>query len=131
MWKRISKKRKTAVNLLDLVPQRVKDWETEPDGRVVVLQPRFEHPFLERHLLPRMSRPYFRVRLDQYGTAVWLQIDGLNSVRRIGELLQEQYGQDVEPIFQRLGLFVQQLDRARLIRLMGWPGEPAPGDDAR
>ncbi len=38
------------------------------------------------------------------------------------------FGEEVEPVFQRLGLFCRQLAANRFIELTGWPGDdPAIG----
>jgi len=121
-WKwRKKKSEVNQVNLLDLVPHHQVEWEMGGEGRAILFKPRFEHPFLVRHLLPRMAKPNFRVRLDAFGTSVWEQIDGQTTVREIGEGLIKQFGDQIEPVYQRLGFFIKQLEQGHFITLTGWP----------
>lgn len=114
------------VNLLDLTPVRQLESEDGPDGRVTLLKPRFTNRLLVRYFQPRFTRPHFRVNLDQFGSHVWNRIDGSSTVREIGVSLREAFGEEVEPVYQRLGLFCRQLAANRFIRLSGWPADQGP-----
>lgn len=122
MWMRRKKKDQPAVNMLDLTPVRQLESETGPDGRVTLLKPRFTNRLLVKYLMPRFSRPNFQVTLDEFGSHVWTRIDGLATVRDIGGSLREAFGEEVEPVYQRLGLFFRQLAANRFIQFTGWPG---------
>ena len=74
------------LNLLELVPQRVAKWE-EKDGQIIILKPKFTHPWAVKNILPRLRKPYYRVKLDEIGSAVWQLCDGQRTVKEIGELL--------------------------------------------
>ena len=129
MWRRKRKSEQQEVNLLDLVPVRLLDSETGEDGSVCVLKPRYTNRLMVRFVMPRMSNPNARVSLDAFGSHVWQRIDGSATVRDIGTSLREAFGEEVEPVFQRLGLFCKQLAANQFIRLTGWPDEPpAPVD---
>ncbi|MCP2619715.1 PqqD family protein [Candidatus Aminicenantes bacterium AC-334-K16] len=104
-------------NLLDLVPQRVAKWE-EVDERVIILKPKFTHPWAVKNILPRLRKPYYRVKLDEIGSAVWRLCDGRRTVKEIGELLTQTFGEQVEPLYERLGYFFQMLERNRFIKLL-------------
>jgi hypothetical protein len=102
-------------NLLDMVPVRHFTHQLN-DDRVVVLIPKYRSRWLG-WLQKRLKRPYYRLRLDDVGSMVWLSCDGEKTVADIGDLLQKHFGQKVEPVWDRLGLFVQQMRKGRLI---GW-----------
>ena len=70
------KKEKQFANLWDLTPKRNAEWETTEEGKVVVLVPKFRNPFLVKWLLPYLSKPFFRIKLDDVGSAIWQQLDG-------------------------------------------------------
>jgi len=125
IWKR-RKKKGQEVNLLDLTPVRELDSETGDDGLVTLIKPRFTNRFMVRFVTPRFTRPDFRVNLDRFGSHVWGRIDGKATVRDIGASLRRSFGEEVEPVYQRLGLFCRQLAANKFIRLTGWPvgGEP-------
>ena len=129
MWNRSKKKDRLASNLLDLVPVRLLESETGPDGRSTLFKPRFTSRLLVKYLQPLFSRPHFRVTLDAFGSHVWKRIDGSTTVREIGTSLRESFGEEVEPVYQRLGLFCRQLMANKFIRLTGWPGDDAPPGD--
>jgi len=102
-------------NLLNLIPKRNRQWEVGDGDRVVILRPKFEKHWLGRWLLSRMENPHYRIRLDTYGSWVWKRCDGRATVGEIAESLKGQFGDSVEPVYQRLALFIQQLWRGRFI----------------
>jgi len=127
MWRRRKEKAQPEANLLDLVPVRVLASETGEDGLVCMLKPRFTNRLLVRYLVPRLSSPDARIDLDAFGSHVWERIDGAATVRDIGLSLREAFGEEVEPVFQRVGIFCRQLAANRFIRLTGWPEDrPSP-----
>jgi len=103
-------------NLLELKPMRNREWVVDEKGQVLVTVPRFTNPLLVRWLVPRLSKPNFRVRLDAFGTFVWARCDGTTPVSRIGEEMQAEFGAKAEPVYDRIGAFLQRLEREGLIR---------------
>lgn len=104
-------------NLLELIPQRLARWE-EVDDRVIILKPKFTHPWMIKHILPRLKKPYYRVKLDEIGSSVWRLCDGQRTVKEIGEILSQNYGEKIEPLYERLGYFFQMLERNRFLKLL-------------
>lgn len=51
------------------------------------------------------------VELDKYGSRVWLLIDGNNSIYDIGQILLQEFGDKIEPVYDRLVMFVRYLNR--------------------
>jgi hypothetical protein len=102
-------------NLLDLKPRRLVAHEMEGD-RAVILIPRFRARWMG-WFQRRLKNPHVKVRLDDVGTAVWLGCDGQTSLAQIGRDLQARFGERVEPIWDRLALFVRQMKRGRLLEL--------------
>ena len=49
------------------------------------------------------------VHLDDMGSFVWPIIDGEKNIIAIGELVKEKFGQDCEPLYERLAKFFQIL----------------------
>lgn len=123
-----AKRRKTnksepapAVNLLDLVPVPVVRSETKSDGCVVLLKPKFTNILLQKHLLPRMRRPFFRISLDDLGSFIWSRCDGKRTVRELAVLHKQRFGEKAEPLHDRLAEFLRTLERNRFIRFEGIP----------
>jgi len=103
-------------NLFDLIPERQSEFEKTPEGIVWIIQPKFTNKFLVKFFLPFLKRPDFKVKLDEFGSAVWRHIDGQVTVGQIGEKLRIEFGEQVEPVFDRLALFFQSLYRLRFIQ---------------
>jgi hypothetical protein len=101
-------------------PERAVQSE-EQDGKVTLLRPKFLRGLLARWLQPRLSRPFYRVHLDEVGSFIWGCCDGQATVEQIGEKLAAQFGERVAPAERRLSLFLTQMQRGGLIRLMRPP----------
>ena len=69
---------------------------------------------LERWLrVPRTVR----VELDEFGAAAWKAMRGGVPVRQVGEALRHEFGDDAEPLWERLGEFLAMAERGGLLRL--------------
>lgn len=104
-----------SVNLMDMVPVRNVKWETNAHGHVTLLKPKFKLPWLKKHFLPRMKRPNYRIKLDDKGSFIWSQCDGKTNVREMAKKHKEKFGEDVEPLLDRLALFLQSLEKNQFI----------------
>lgn len=111
--------KKPEINLLDLVPVKNIHWEKTEEGLVVLLKPKFQHPFLRKHLLPRLKRPHFKVKLDAVGSFVWEQCDGKQTVQEVAQNLKKKFGEEVEPLYERIAMFLQTLEKNRFIYYEG------------
>ena len=112
-------------NLLDLIPRRLVEHETDGEGRTVLLIPKFRGSILGPFLQPRLKRPFQRLNLDAFGSFVWERCDGRATVGAIADALRRKFGDAVEPAEERLATFIGQLTRGRLIALEGY-GPPPP-----
>jgi hypothetical protein len=104
-------------NLLTLRPRPLRGAEEDAAGNLVVLIPRFGNGRMGRWLMGRAKHKYHRLSLDEVGTHVWRRCDGRTTVESIAASLRERFGDKVEPVYDRLGLFINQMLRARLIEL--------------
>ena len=107
------------VNLLDLTPVRVAEWEEE-EGRVIVLRPPPRTTGLRRlvdRLLVEMSTR--RIRLDDVGSAVWLLMDGERTVGNIAAELRTRFGDAVDPAEERVGTLVRLMHRQLFVEFPG------------
>ena len=50
-----------------------------------------------------------RITFDEYSSEVFNQIDGNKTVKEIGEKLKEKYGDNVEPLYERLLVFLNHI----------------------
>jgi hypothetical protein len=109
------KQEENQVNLLDLVPVQNMDWKKDEDGSIQLLKPKFRSALFRKHILPKMKRPYYRVKLDEKGSFLWSLIDGKRCVREIGVSFSKKFGAEAEPLYDRLAVFLQQLERSGFI----------------
>ena len=106
---------KSEINLLDLTPVRNIEWEKKEDGLIVLLKPKFKLAFLKKYVLPRLKSPYFKIKLDRVGSFIWENCDGSLRVGELAKSLQDKFGEDVEPLYDRLALFLHSLEKNDLI----------------
>lgn len=107
------------INLLGLFPVRNIGWEKNPEGLVVLLKPKFKHPIFQKHIIPRLKNPHYKIRLDDVGSCVWESCSGELTVKELGEILQVRFGEKVEPLYDRLAIFLKSLERSRFITFKG------------
>jgi hypothetical protein len=104
-------------NLYELTPRRRRDFEERDDGTVDVLVPRYGGGRVGRLLRSVLNNKPVRVQLDDIGTKVWRLCDGRRTVLDIGTELQDAYGERIEPLYDRLGQFLEQMRKSGLIDL--------------
>lgn len=64
-----------------------------------------------------------RIRLDPRGSFVWKLLDGGSSVQSVADRMRAEFGADIEPAEERLGLLVRQLRTQELLAYPGWDEE--------
>lgn len=60
-------------------------------------------------------KPNINVNLDACGSFIFRRLDGKKSVREIGEELRAEFGDKMEPLYQRLSDFLSILEKNKLI----------------
>lgn len=118
-------KQTQALNLLEFRPVRVRRWELRNDDLITVLVPKFQNRWLVRWVMPRLSKPDFKVRLDSLGSFIWQRCDGCLTVREIAEQVGQKFGEQTDPDYKRIALFLHRLTSQNLIRLSD-PDAPVP-----
>jgi hypothetical protein len=111
------KSKATIQNFWELKPTRLEKWETISENKVVVLVPKFRNLLLKKWFLPRLSKSFVRVNLDEIGSTIWLHCDGATTVQTIAEELKKKFGDKIEPIEERLVKFFHQIERGDLISM--------------
>jgi hypothetical protein len=110
------KPQKQPPNVLEMIPSHNSVFEEE-NGRITVLLPRKQNGFVARFFPQRLLISNFKLHLDDYGTYVWKQINGCKTVFEIAHELKQQFGAEIEPVYERLGLFINLLAQRQLITL--------------
>jgi hypothetical protein len=103
------------VNFLELIPAKTRDWQ-ETNGEVIILVPKFESR-LSRWLLKFMSERNFKLKLDRYGSFLWKKIDEKKNIEEIGSEFKKEFGEEVEPLYERLRIFFGKMEKSKLVEL--------------
>ena len=68
-----------------------------------------------------MKNPNFKVNLDEIGSYLWVLVDGEKTVDQIAQLFKKQFGDRVEPLYDRLSMFLMNLEKNGFIKFKGLP----------
>ncbi|KUH33840.1 hypothetical protein APY94_04360 [Thermococcus celericrescens] len=98
---------------MNLVPVRNEKIELKKiEGRYYLLIPMDSKlDFLAR----RLHGDYRRIELDEMGAYTWELCDGRRTVKEIGKALKARFGEDAEPLYERLVTFLFELAKRYLI----------------
>ena len=107
---------KQSTNYLDKIPSRNDTfrWSANEEGIVTleVDNKGFFH-FLAQKLLKKPPVTY--VHLDKIGSFVWPLLDGKTDVYALGQKVEAQFGEDAQPLYERLVQYFQILESYHFI----------------
>ncbi|MBR4707878.1 MAG: PqqD family protein [Pseudobutyrivibrio sp.] len=89
-------------------------WTCNESGEVIIdmenkgITNRIAQKFFKR---PKVSH----ITLEGMGSFIFTCIDGKRSVYEIGKLVKEKYGQEAEPLYERLSVYVKRLEELKFI----------------
>lgn len=89
-------------------PDKIK-WSTDEEGIVTL-------DIENTGLFNRLAQKFFKkpkvshVHLDKMGSFVWPLLDGEKDIVAIGVLVKEHFGEEAEPLYERLAKYFQVLD---------------------
>ncbi len=103
-------------NYLEQIPVRRCDleWKTDSDGNVTIL---VENTGLMNRI---MQKIFFKpkisyIHLDKLGSYIWPKLDGEMTITEIGKLVDEEFGEEAHPLYERLARYFQILESYRFI----------------
>ncbi len=99
-------------DVLNLIYKISADLEYEVDNdNIVTILVKQDHKVQRffRKLKFRIPK-YKKITLDEYGSWILLHVDGKKNVREIGEGLEVKFGDKVNPLYERLLLFLNHID---------------------
>ena len=103
-------------NFLEYIPVANFNWRvSEETKKVVVERPKFDNAILKKYLLPYFKKQNFDVKLDDFGSFVWQQIDGEKNIYEIANVLEKKYGEKVQPVYERISQFIKHLYQQRFV----------------
>lgn len=105
------KKAKKNENYLERIPKRPDKikWSTDEEGIVTL-------DIENTGFFNRLAQKFFKkpkvshVHLDKMGSFVWPLLDGEKDIVAIGVLVKEHFGEEAEPLYERLAKYFQVLD---------------------
>ena len=116
----MTKNKKTQRNYLENVPVRSALLAFETDEKGIVTLSIENKGFFNRVAQKLFKRPKISyVHLDEFGSFVWQNIDGVSDITAIGITVKEHFGEKAEPLYDRLSKFFQILHSYRFISFKG------------
>ncbi len=112
----MAKKTSPDINLFDCIPETLFTWQENDEHQVVVNMPRFHVAWMQKYLIPSSKSPYIKITLDEFGSHAWKRIDGIITVAGIADAMVEEFGEQVQPIEERLPNFLRLLKQRGFLR---------------
>lgn len=104
------RKNKKEKNLLDMIPviSPSLDWERDEKGQVTVHIPR--KGFFHWIAVKFFKKPALcHISLEKYGNFIWERMDGKRSLYQIAGEVKEAFGEEAEPLYERLVQYIKIL----------------------
>ncbi|MEE9151115.1 MAG: PqqD family protein [Thermoplasmata archaeon] len=106
-------KKKETRNILDMIPFRLNEWGEKET--VTVKVPRFKSKLGKKFGKLVKKESTYNVNLDKFCSFVWKLCDGKRTVKEIGLILDKEYGEEVEPVYERLAELFNIMEANKLI----------------
>ncbi|MCR5580723.1 MAG: PqqD family protein [Pseudobutyrivibrio sp.] len=103
--------KRTSENYLDYI-FKISDgliWTLNESGEVVV-------EMENKGFTNRLAQKFFKrpavshIHLEGMGSFIFTCIDGNRSVHEIGQMVHDKYGDEAEPLYERLSVYMKQLE---------------------
>lgn len=69
--------------------------------------------------------PVSQIHLDQMGSFLWCHIDGNHTIYDIAQSIKEQFGEEAEPLYNRLLHYLRTLESYDLIKIKKPEADPS------
>ena len=90
-------------------------WIAEEDGKVsLMVENKGIFNKIAQRLFNKPETTY--VHLDTIGSFVWPIIDGEKNIIELGRLVEEHFGEEVQPLYPRLAKFFQVLESYNFVK---------------
>lgn len=102
--------KKKADNFVDYIPKHNSLYEYRENE-----QGNIEVKMINRGLFNRIAQIFFRrpkiswIELPGMGSFVWRQMDGKKTVYEIGQEMKKTYGDEAEPLYEKLCTYIKSL----------------------
>ena len=103
-------------NYVEKIPTHNKTWELTKEGLVeVTVENKGFYNTLAQKLF---KKPRFSfIKLDEFGSFVWQEIDGQKTIYEIGQNLSKKHPKAGEKLYERLCGFIKILERNDYVKV--------------
>lgn len=102
-------------NSSDLTPVKLHSEEVDKENLVTVIKPKFKNTLAVKYILPKLKNKFFKIKLDKFGSFIWLNLDGSNTIKDIINKSTHEFGEEIQPADERINKFLLQLFENKLI----------------
>ncbi len=112
----MKKSNKLPQNYLSFVPQKAVAWKSD-DSDMVTLEKENKGIAnrIAQKLLKKPKVSY--IHLDEFGSFVWLAINGESDIEAIGNVVDAHFGEKAAPLYERLAKYFQVLESYGFIKM--------------
>lgn len=110
------KRNVTSENYLERKPIRNENlgWKEDNGNVTIEIENKGVFNTLAQKLFRKPKISY--VHLDEMGSFIWPIIDGEKTITEIGEVVREHFGENANPLYERLVKYFQILESYRFIK---------------
>lgn len=102
--------KKQKKNYLDYIPVCAPEYTWDADKKGIVEIHVENKGFYNKLAQKLFKKPKVsHIKLDEFGSFVWRQMDGERTIFDISKLVREEFGEKAEPVLERLVKFFQTL----------------------
>jgi hypothetical protein len=98
-----------STNFPDLIPIHLQKYKTDEAGLVTLVIPKFSNEKFARWFIPARKSTDITIKLEKFGSAAWLLMDGKRNMQEIFDLLTEQFGDEIQPVTERMTKYLSLL----------------------
>ena len=103
------------INTMDLTPIKLHTEEIDEKDLVTVIVPKFRNEIAKKFIVPKLKSADFKIKLDKFGSAVWVNMDGNKKVYEIINSITKKFGDEIKQAEERVTKFIFQLYEQKLI----------------
>ncbi len=116
MKRRANKVKK--VNYLELIPlhsEKIKSTVDLEGNITILIENKGIFYWITQKLLkkPRVSQ----IHLDKMGNFIWPLMDGEHDIMKIAEMVKEEFGEEAEPLYNRLVAYISTMEQYGFVEL--------------
>ncbi|MEE1010134.1 MAG: PqqD family protein [Agathobacter sp.] len=113
------KKKVISENYLEFIPvhNEMIKFQVNEAGEVIIFQE-------NKGLFNKIAQVLFKkpkvssIHLDKMGNFIWPLMDGKKNVLDIAKLVKEKFGDEAEPLYERLALYIKTLENYGFVKVI-------------